>query len=464
MAKRFRYVGVWFAVVVAVPAVMFCWRYVANGGINIHPQRVETFEPGRRTLIVAPHPDDETIGGAGVLLKASAGAKQVKIVVMTSGDGYKQAVVKNFGISSPGPEDYIRLGKYRHLETLHAVKHLGVQPEDVVFLCYPDGGVNSLWETNWDPSVPHVGLNGKSRAPYDFCFESHALYSGANVVKNLEKIIRNYRPTDIVYPDPNDRHHDHWATNAFVKYVIAKNRIRVKEWTYLVHHNDFPGSAEAGADAPHDPPDELKQAGTDWIRVPLNEHERKRKRDALHEYKTQVKVMAPFLEAFVRTNDLLAVYPDLTLSKSRRSLTAGDVPTLFTDAYGDALKHRLELFADITSVGAALTKDRFYIRVGTRMTIHKNMDYNIRLRIFRRGSIVRYDLAVLNSSLRQRKHAANSPDLPPHSALKLKNGTILVSLPSDAVDGADRFMLCADTVFQEMRIDKTAWRFVRIKR
>lgn len=424
------------------------------------------FQIGERTLIVAPHPDDETLGGAGVIEKAIAAGKQVKVVIMTSGDGYERAVIENFHVMKPRAEDYRRLGETRHLESLAAMKHFGVKPENVMFLGYPDGGVNGMWESDWDYDKLHLGLNGAVRSPYSFAFEPGAPYCGANVVKNLTAIIRDFQPTDIVYPDPNDQHHDHWATSAFVKYVLTEQNYKTNEWTYLIHRGDYPVPWRYEPNNPLHPPYVLSGLDTHWIPLPMNEPEKQAKREAIQKYATQTKVMNPFLEAFVRTNELLGVYTDPVLPVEQGSMRVEDSSklsyTVFLDAFADTFKRELEGSADIMAVGAVLDTQGLHIGLETRDPIAENLIYNIRMRMFRPNQVKRLDLTVQHLRVAGVRQASNSLDMPAGTHLQVKGRQLWVSLPAFLLDGTTGIMLCADSFRNQERIDKTAWRLIRI--
>ncbi|RAI56159.1 PIG-L family deacetylase [Roseicella frigidaeris] len=80
-------------------------------------------------LVLAPHPDDESIGCGGLIAAASAAGLPVRVVVVSDGTG-----------SHPGlPPDAIR--PVRERETLAATAALGLPPEAVHFLRLPDRGV-----------------------------------------------------------------------------------------------------------------------------------------------------------------------------------------------------------------------------------------------------------------------------------------------------------------------------------
>ncbi len=85
---------------------------------------------GRPALVVAPHPDDESLGCGGLIAQASAFGAAVHIAVVTDG-----------AASHPGSGTHQRdrLRQLRHSETLAAAAVLGVPAERVSFLDIPDG-------------------------------------------------------------------------------------------------------------------------------------------------------------------------------------------------------------------------------------------------------------------------------------------------------------------------------------
>ena len=80
-------------------------------------------------LVLAPHPDDESIGCGGLIAAATAAGLPVRVVVVSDGTG-----------SHPGlPPERIRAVRER--ETLAATAALGLPPEAVHFLRLPDRDV-----------------------------------------------------------------------------------------------------------------------------------------------------------------------------------------------------------------------------------------------------------------------------------------------------------------------------------
>lgn len=66
-------------------------------------------------LVIAPHPDDEVIGCAGVILQALEGQKRVTVVILTNGDGHVAltAVVAKKEREQLTAEDFMKAGALR---------------------------------------------------------------------------------------------------------------------------------------------------------------------------------------------------------------------------------------------------------------------------------------------------------------------------------------------------------------
>ena len=66
-----------------------------------------------RVLVVAPHPDDESLGAGGIIQAALAGGGRVHVLFMTNGDGYPEAVALATGHRQPTAVDYRDFGELR---------------------------------------------------------------------------------------------------------------------------------------------------------------------------------------------------------------------------------------------------------------------------------------------------------------------------------------------------------------
>src|SRR5208283_3240736 len=90
-----------------------------------------------RLMIFSLHPDDESLGAGGLIQRVLKAGGRVKVVFMTSGDGFPEGVEKEDHISNPTAKDYTMYGEERRLEALKAVATLGMEERDVIFLGFP---------------------------------------------------------------------------------------------------------------------------------------------------------------------------------------------------------------------------------------------------------------------------------------------------------------------------------------
>ena len=88
----------------------------------------------RGLVVVAPHPDDESLGCGGLIAEACARGLPVRLVVVSDGCGSHTK-------SRLYPPE--RLRRLREDETRRAVAELGLAPEHVSFLRLPDAHVPS---------------------------------------------------------------------------------------------------------------------------------------------------------------------------------------------------------------------------------------------------------------------------------------------------------------------------------
>ena len=98
---------------------------VAAGAAASEPPRPLDVGPHERLVVVAPHPDDETLGAAGLVQRVLARGGSARVVLMTAGDGYVEAVVHATGLPQPRPAEYLSYGERRLREARAAVRELG---------------------------------------------------------------------------------------------------------------------------------------------------------------------------------------------------------------------------------------------------------------------------------------------------------------------------------------------------
>ncbi len=133
-------------------------------------------------LIFSPHPEDEIIACAGVILKALKDCKTIKIVFLTNGEAFS--------------------GQERRHKAQNAAKKLGLNAQDEIFLSFPDKGLLPLWE-------------GDNRQ---------------NLLRDIKDILNKYKPKKICMPYSLDIDSDHKATAYFVSCILAQLRNEGSLW------------------------------------------------------------------------------------------------------------------------------------------------------------------------------------------------------------------------------------------
>jgi len=272
-----------------------------------------------KLLVIAPHPDDEVLGAAGLIQRVRARGGVVRVVLVTAGDGFLEAVAHETGQPRPLPRSFIAYGQHRLREARAALRVLDRGARFEV-LGFPDGGLSELLQAHWWRSRPERSrFTGASDPPYDDdALEPDVPYDGDDLRRELGRIIGHARPTIIALPDPLDRHPDHRAAGLFTLLAVADWRAAhpadpaPQLLAYLVHWPDWP----PGWDAPQRQirPDqrlELPAAavhqGGRRVELVLTDHEIAAAVAALEKYHTQMDIMGTFLAAFMRRTEPFTV-------------------------------------------------------------------------------------------------------------------------------------------------------------
>ncbi|HZR81017.1 MAG TPA: PIG-L family deacetylase [Candidatus Binatia bacterium] len=290
----------------------------AKPGAGPAPGRPFAIGHGERLLVIAPHPDDETIGAAGLIQQVLGQGGTVRVLLLTAGDGYVEAVVRETGELQPRPAQFIAYGERRLREARAAMRQLDHDRIRLQIMGFPDGGLNDLLRAHWRRSNPERSrTTGASDPPYDAeVIDPDIPYDGADLRHELGNIIREARPTIVALPDPLDTHPDHHAAGVFTLLATADwlhasaagKGVAPKLLAYLVHWPAWPPGWDAVdpalvADSALTLPAGLSARGLGRVSVALDERQVAAKRAALARYASQQEVMASFLAAFVRHDE-----------------------------------------------------------------------------------------------------------------------------------------------------------------
>jgi Uncharacterized proteins, LmbE homologs len=422
-------------------------------------------QAGSRVLIIAPHCDDETLGPGEFISRFNKKGVNFKVVLMTNGDGFTDAVDIAFRRIQPRVEDYIKFGYLRQNETRNAMEHFGLKDEDIIFLGYPDGGLYSMWsQEHW--STPYESKHTKqSKSPYYNSYSPGVSYTGENVSKDLIRIIESYKPDYIFYPHPNDRHPDHLASYCFAKYVINQLGLKTNEYVYLVHRGDWPVIAKGESKLFLVPPPALMDSGSNWMGFNLSGAETQEKRESINRYKSQVRVMGPRLVTFARRNELFAGYSDGVIGITdtnpdfRNYLMVKD-PT--SDVFLSAIKGGGDLRA---LYGYGDTKGNFKFFLETRKGIKSDIKYSFNIIFYNLGmemGRIAVDARDGKNSFYFMRYGGRTAvnDI----ALSIKKNILEIDIPQGYGAGCDRAFIGASSSTYGIRLDNMAWRMYDIQK
>jgi LmbE family N-acetylglucosaminyl deacetylase len=228
-----------------------------------------TIGPTTRLLVIAPHPDDETLGAAGLIRRVITRGGTVRVAWMTSGDGFPEGVETEDGITHPRPQDYRSYGTLRDREARAATGALGVTGRSLSFLGFPDEGLCELASTY---------LSAKARAfespftdrispPLTEQLIRGVRYRGYDVRRELERLFVAFAPTVVASVHPEDEHPDHCSTHIFVHEALdalsAQGRTRPRMLHYLIHYGHWPLTPDAGVGSELRPPAGFPQRKVD---------------------------------------------------------------------------------------------------------------------------------------------------------------------------------------------------------
>ena len=169
---------------------------------------------GARLLVLAPHPDDESLAAGGLIQRALRYGVPVGVAYVTDGENNpwpQRALEQRWWI---GAQQRAAWGTRRRAEADTALQVLGVDPTHVYRLGWPDGGVT--WKL---------------------------LDDAPGCLAALRDVLEREQPTVLVLPDLVDRHPDHSAVHVLTEMLFQTTPQLAKPEClgYLLHGRSRPG-------------------------------------------------------------------------------------------------------------------------------------------------------------------------------------------------------------------------------
>ena len=300
-------------------AALICIRGVSDGHsafIGPDPSAPVSLSESDRLLILAPHPDDDILCCGGIIQESVARKIPLRIVYFTYGDNYEWAFMAYKKHPVLEPKALREMGLLRHDEAVAAQSLLGVSSATLTFLGYPDFGTMKIWRFHWGDAPPYKSMLTRVTAvPYDSARRPGTPYRGEEIVRDLEEILSEFRPTKIFLSHSGDQHPDHRSLPLFVDVALwnLEGKIPSPElYPYIVHAKGWPLPQTALPDEPLNPPARLRNQ-VPWRTYPIPLDRAVRKEQALALHKTQFQYDRAYLSSFIRSNELFGDFPPVLL-------------------------------------------------------------------------------------------------------------------------------------------------------
>lgn len=419
-----------------------------------------------RIMVLAPHPDDESLAAGGLIQQALARKLPVKVVFFTYGDNNELSFMLYRKRPVVAPSEVRRMGEVRHAEALRAAAVLGLAPADLVFLGYPDFGTLDIWERHWGDAPAFGSMLTRVRAvSYPDAFRPGAAYRGEEILRDLETLLRDFRPTVLLVSHPADFNPDHRALYAFTRVALwnLAPEIQPRLLPYLVHFKQWPAPRGYHPDAGMTPPPDLL-APIQWQTLPLPAGVAAEKRRALQAHASQYAYSAKFLDAFVRRNEIFGSLPPVRLRRTATpasldaDVSADEVPEVLT---GD---ERAE-FVGIEKYSAAISNGTLCLTLDFRRPLTGVVQASVFCCGYRADTPFDRMPKIQVRIGATRSECLDGGRPLPRGAVAIERHLrrLEVKIPLAVAGNPDRALVCARTYLEELPLDWAAWRVLEFQ-
>ncbi|PKO05088.1 MAG: hypothetical protein CVU41_13690 [Chloroflexi bacterium HGW-Chloroflexi-3] len=411
-----------------------------------------TITTPEKLLVIAPHPDDELLASGGVMQNVIAKGGEVKVVVVTNGDGELISRFMKDPLSLPKAENYIGFGEYRQKETMQALESIGVDHNNVFFLGYPDGMISKLWESDWSIHSPLKASYTKTdSSPYQNTYNKQAMYRGSDLFEDLLAIITDFQPNIILVPHPEDTHLDHASVSNFSQFTIAQMIASNQQpvpivYAYIVHYKGYPMLRRENSKNFLLPPAALANNGEGWYTYSLSLSEKEKKEDALKMYKSQLRTSGYYLQSFVRNNEIFYDLPVTQMSPVDFESDDLMENSLLTEInYHEPVRERASRFifssTDLISWHTVRINNLICFGSETRGPSSNQINYIIRAKL---------------------PDGKNLQIFQSEDIVWLSNRNFNTCFNIDEFNNPDVIGFAAETRYKSDVLDRTAWRFITL--
>jgi LmbE family N-acetylglucosaminyl deacetylase len=194
-------------------------------------------------LVFGPHPDDEVLACAGIIRQALMAGKRVKVVLFTNGDGLPDfaSSLARKPEAELAPEDFLALAGHRQRQSQASFHILGGKPEDLIFLGYPDSGLDKVYDAKGQEPFEQKFTRksetyGAAQTDYHSAVHGRpSPYTYDAALADVVELIRTFKPREIYVTTEGDEHLDHQAAFRFVRDALKATGHHCELYTYANH-------------------------------------------------------------------------------------------------------------------------------------------------------------------------------------------------------------------------------------
>jgi len=425
-------------------------------------------------LILAPHPDDETIACAGVIQQALKAGAKIRVVYLTNGDHNELAFIVYEKRLTVRSGEFVHMGNVRQQEAVRAMQFLGLSEDDLVFLGYPDFGTFNIFSQYWQVKKPFRDrLTRISSVPYKNAPSYGAVYCGESILSDLKKQIMDYQPDKIFVSHPADVNVDHKSLYLFLQVALSDLGGKIpasRVYPYLVHCVGWPKPRHYHPEMELYPPGKFADSQISWQRLDLGFDELDRKYKATLFYKSQTESSAFYLLAFARENELFGDYPVLELSPQQadrdQSLTFFGFSKMFEDATGTESPKQAEAPGISGQVSYAEEDGFFVVKIDKIKKLSRRFGVLLYAFGYSKDRAFPYmpKIRIITAAHKCRVFDAQKRVINPGVVLEFGNESLILKIPLKLLGDPDYVLTALKAFHGTLPVDAVGFRKVKIRR
>lgn len=435
---------------------------------------IQPIESADRLLILAPHPDDDILGCAGVVQEAVAKGAQVKVVYLTNGDHNQVAFIVYEKRLTVRKNEFIHMGEIRRKEAVAAMKILGLDENSLIFLGYPDFGTFAIFSRYWQAKAPYKSMLTRiSQVPYKNNLSFGAPYVAESILADLKKVLLDYKPNKIFVTHPADTNVDHKAFYLFLEVALhdlAQELGRPRVYPYLIHHVGWPLPRRYHPELELAPPGQFLDSQVEWSKFELSPQRRQKKYQALLCHKSQTSSSAFYLFSFVRRNELFGDYPDINFRKEdslkQRVASYLGLSNMFVDSSpGSAVETSRQVSQTKGRVSWGVLDDCLLIRIDKNQELNRR--FSTQLYLFGYNKNVPFarmpKVRILTKYKKFRVFDGRKLVDGAEIGLELNKNELVLKVPLRLLGEPDFVLSAVKTYNNPMHVDITSFRRINIE-